>query len=76
MLFFVFSLFSKIELCAERLTTVIIQYHYAVKYDAYLIEKAFEHWISIERLSWMMQVSLAERKGIISVKFNIIGPLN
>ena len=38
----------------------------SVKWDGYLIKKAFKHWISTERLSWMMQVSLAEKKGIIS----------
>ena len=34
----------------------------SVKWDGYLIKKDFKHWISTEKLSWMMQVSLAEKK--------------
>ena len=43
-----------------------IPYTNSVKWDGYFINKAFKHWISTERLSWMMHVSLAEKKGIIS----------
>ena len=58
---FILVFYWKTELCGGRLTTVIMQ---AILWNVMiicLIEKAFEHGFS-----WMMQVTLAKKKELIS----------
>ena len=82
-LLFHFSLLWSIELCALRLTTVIMQAPHALicvnVMIIWLIEKAFEHWISIERLTCsQLEPSIWGREGkeLFPVTLNNSCPLD